>query len=265
MKKITTIIALLLVGLFTNAQVKINSKVMLGGCYDASTGLMWDSLRQFNIIPTTSPYNSTNTSFSMFNATGSNAIVDWVLLSVKSNSITMQKSCLVQRDGVIVDANGNTDIAFNVPDGKYIVQVKHRNHLGCQTLDSLDLSSTSTMIDFTSLSTPLYLRPSPNNNPSPLTGAEKIISGVRCLYPGNCNVAGNYANFVMYSNTSNSDRTSLFNYTGLSGNIFGYSIFDCNLNGYSNFNSTSSISDRLVILGSCNNATNFYVNQQTSF
>jgi hypothetical protein len=86
------------------------------------------------------------------------------------------------------------------------------------------------------------------------------------MYAGNCNIT-TVANsrFISSNSTVTSDRTALFNYTGFTGSINGYSIFDCDMNGTARFNGLNP--DRLTILLNCvnnaNSTNNVIVNEQT--
>ncbi len=56
----------------------------------------------------------------------------------------------MQRDGDIVHTDGTSSIYFiNAATANYYIVIKHRNHLGIMTTNTVALSATSTMVDFT--------------------------------------------------------------------------------------------------------------------
>jgi hypothetical protein len=261
--------------------ILINAKAFLSGPYISSNTIMHDSLRVKGIIPTVEPYSSApyNTAFThvnggggeiasagLFSTTGTNAIVDWVFVELRSAAdaslVLATKSALIQRDGDIVSAaDGSSPIELKGAAGNYYIAIKHRNHLPIMSANPIALSSVATNIDFTNTSTMLYTKTAPNNNPSPLTGAAKVIGSKATMYAGNCNIAGAYKSIVTYSNLASSDRTSLFGHTGATNTVNGYSIFDVDMNGFARFNGLNA--DRLVILNNCaNSSSGLIVNEQ---
>lgn len=149
-----------------NKFLQVGARAFLQGAYDftvANTGLMFDNLRSLPFgsssstanFPSTDPYRVTpyNTAFSHVNNAGietinssnvvaaqsnpADNIVDWVFLELRDlnaspgNIILQTRSALIQRDGDIVDVDGVSPLAFNnLPDGNYILSIRHRNHLG---------------------------------------------------------------------------------------------------------------------------------------
>jgi hypothetical protein len=260
--------------------VKVCAKAFLNGCYDANTGMMYDSLRALNLIPTVTPYGNgiyttgfapmgkETTTATVLATTGANAIVDWVYLELRSktnsSNILYRRSALLQRDGDIVEVDGVSPVSFtNTPTDQYFVSVKHRNHLGVMTAMPQALTiAGANCINFGAPSTNLFTRMAPNNNPAPLTGATKPVGNVRTMYSGNCNISTNQNAFryVYYSNFINSDRTSLFGVTNLAGSVMGYTIFDVNMNGVARFNGTNP--DRLLILQTAAGSNTIFTNEQ---
>ena len=118
--------------------------VLLGVAF--SGGLMQDGLRSQGLIPPSQPYtglgynfigSTTNVSVSpaLLAASGSNAIVDWVVVELRNSpaNVVYSKPALLQRDGDVVDADGSGYLNFPVPAGMYYVALRHRNHLGVRT------------------------------------------------------------------------------------------------------------------------------------
>ena len=125
--------------------IAISPKVMLGGPYVQATQLMSDGLRSGGLIPLTEPYTAqgyshvnggggeTTTSAALA-VTGNNAIVDWVVVELRSTTapygVLATRSALVQRDGDVVAASGSGPVMLFASAGNYRVAVRHRNHLG---------------------------------------------------------------------------------------------------------------------------------------
>ena len=94
----------------------------------------------------------------VLNVTGNDAIVDWVFVELRdaSNPATILKtrSGLVQRDGDVVESSdGVTPLTFSGAAGSsYYVSVKHRHHLGVMTGSSILLTTSGSVVDFTTMS-----------------------------------------------------------------------------------------------------------------
>jgi HYR domain len=276
------------ISITVNASIVVNVKALLSGPYITSAGIMQDSLRVKNMIPTKEPYGSlpyspifahaTNSNIGidctdpilLSNAslvTGGDAIVDWVFLQVRQAAdpsiVLASRSALLQRDGDVVREDGISPVTFQgLPPDNYFISIKHRTHLGLMSDAYMALSETPTLIDYTNASASYFSRASPNNNASPLTGASRIMGGKRAMYTGNCNIGTNaWSRFITYNNTINSDRTSMIGTVGNTGTITGYSIFDIDMNGYARFNGLHP--DRIVLLLNCVNNSSIYVQEQT--
>lgn len=145
--------------------VVLHVRGFLQGAYDSKTGLMRDDLREQGLIPLAQPFSDRMTAFKYRNKdvttpavlaiTGDNAIVDWVLVELRSASNprarSIAKAALLQRDGDVADPLTNEAHLRipNVPEGNYYVSLRHRNHLGVMTKDPILLSPTLTATDFT--------------------------------------------------------------------------------------------------------------------
>ena len=129
---------------FINPQqllIKIDPKLFLQGPYNA--GMMLDGLRTTGNIPTTSPYiDGITCNASVFTATGSNAIIDWVWMEIRDSAdgitIIESMSALLQADGDVVAVNGVSPLTVNVPEGAYYIMLSHRNHLGVRTASTIN-------------------------------------------------------------------------------------------------------------------------------
>jgi len=229
--------------------VSMNLKVILEGPYDALSGLMRDDLRVAGLIPATEPFTAlgfTQTGggggetigAGVLNITGNNAIVDWVLVELRSKSnrsiILATHAALLQRDGDIVEEDGQTPLTFSsTPCDDYYVAIRHRNHFGFVTANVQTLTSTLTL-DLTSTSAPLY-----GSNPM------KIVSGKRVMWAGNCNADL----LIKYIGASN-DRDVI--YARLGGIIptsisSGYFREDVNLDGRVKYMGANNDRDLILI------------------
>ena len=135
------------------AGVALQLKALLQGAVlgSAEPSLMRDDLRKKDLLPITEPYSSINAFKhigsgggetcppSLFEITGTKAIVDWVFVSLldseNSEEVIATHSALITRDGTILNEQGEAVIYFeNVPPGNYHVSLRHRNHHPAITL-----------------------------------------------------------------------------------------------------------------------------------
>jgi uncharacterized delta-60 repeat protein len=213
--------------------ILIQARTHLEGPYDQGTSLMQDQLRIAGLLPTTEPYTAMGydhvggggeqTSPAVLATTGNNAIVDWVLLELRSAgdpaSVIATRSALVQRDGDVVDTDGISPIGFALSPGNYHVAIRHRNHHGVMTASPIALSATPTTIDLTSSATSTWG-----------TDARKNNNGTMTLWPGDANFDG----LVRYTGQNN-DRDVVLSAVGgstptnVANNV--YSGADVNLDG----------------------------------
>lgn len=147
----------------------LSAKVYLSNL-DPASGLMEDYIKTEPNFPLTDPYSvagvyngrythvknsiPSTTTPQVLSTTGSDAIVDWVFLELRSGTaasttVVNTRAALLQRDGDIVAMDGVSPLRFYMPDGDYYLAVRHRNHLGFRTALPITLSATTTVIDFT--------------------------------------------------------------------------------------------------------------------
>ncbi len=129
------------------AGVKLKTYVYGSAFQNNGDVLMRDDLRSLGFLPLEEPYSGfggftqygdgggEETTQSIMDMTGPDAVVDWVFIEVRegadNTNILATCSGLMQRDGDVVSANGDTIIYFpTLPEGDYYVSIKHRNHLG---------------------------------------------------------------------------------------------------------------------------------------
>ncbi len=146
------------------ADILVSPKVFLqGALLDPNTGeenLMRDDLRVNALLPTTSPYDTSEANGVIIMPSGQDAIVDWVLVELRdlidNTIVSYSRSALLQRDGDVVDIDGTSALSFSAPADSYYVAVKHRNHLGVMSNTAIALNSTTTtVVDFTDATNPI--------------------------------------------------------------------------------------------------------------
>lgn len=149
--------------------VNVSSRIILQGAYDATTGLMHDKLLSKGVLPDEQPYGISPFTYAgeerlsseVRNATGQDAVVDWVLLELREAAgafdVIAQRAAVLQRDGDIVEPDdGAVVINFpSVSSGSYRLGVRHRNHQGILTGAPLTFGQTVTVVDFTHPATPV--------------------------------------------------------------------------------------------------------------
>jgi hypothetical protein len=231
--------------------MNLSLKAFLGGAYDSQTGLMYDSLRYKQLIPSTevysvSPFNRPQILFaggetvspSLLSVTGPDAIVDWVYIEVRSganaNQIVATKRALIQRDGDVVDTNGSTKIFLQgFATGQYYISLKHRNHLGIMTANAITVSQVPSLINFTQPSYPVWVNTVITTNPP-----RKISGGAALMIAGDANFNKN----VKYNGLIN-DKESVLTVVGVptpNNVVNGYRTEDINMDGQVKFNSLNN-------------------------
>ncbi len=123
---------------------------LAGSATDASPPQR-DNLRSLGLIPTTDPYGlQKSTTPEVLAVSGDDAIVDWVLVEIRSSDDSSQVltslPALLQKDGDVVATDGLSPPVLGLDSGQYYIVVRHRNHLGVMTSSPVNLSDT---VDFT--------------------------------------------------------------------------------------------------------------------
>ncbi|MEM1216018.1 MAG: hypothetical protein AAGJ82_10055 [Bacteroidota bacterium] len=154
---------------------RVDVKVLLQGTYD-SAGEHRDDLRSGGYLPGGEPYSALGfqqagfgggeaVDLSVYNTTGSDAIVDWLLLEIFDTNTPEQlvatKTVLLQKDGDVVDLDGESVVNIpGLPEGNYRIALLHRNHLPVKIAVPVFLSATTTTIDL--MTDPMTLVGGPN-------------------------------------------------------------------------------------------------------
>lgn len=222
----------------------------LQGPWNPQLNLMRDDLRAQGLIPTTQPYGAApfvhvgvgggeSVTPARLAVTGKNAIVDWVFVELRSamnpTQVIATRSALLERDGDIVDGNGNTRLFFNVPPGQYRVAVRHRNHLGGMSANAVTLGPDMAVVDFTSATMPTYG-----------VEAQTLLSnGRHGLWAGNTIQDG----LLKYTGTGNDRDPILAAVGGLvpTSTVSGYHSSDLNMDGVVKYTGTGNDRDPLLI------------------
>ncbi|MCB9168868.1 MAG: BspA family leucine-rich repeat surface protein [Flavobacteriales bacterium] len=231
-----------------NCGAVVSAKVFLQGPYDSGSGLMNDGLRANGLVPLSEPYTALgyvqvggggeSIDPSVLTVTGNDAIVDWVFLELRNkndNTVAEATRCaLVQRDGDVVDVDGTSPVSFPVASDNYYVVVRHRNHLGVMTLNTVALTASPATVDLTDGSTPTYG-----------TNAQNTVSGTLVLWSGN--VVDDA--FIKYAGANN-DRDPIL--VAIGGTIptattAGYLPSDVNMDGTVKYAGANNDRDQILV------------------
>lgn len=228
------VMQLYIAGTPCSPRITVAPKVFLDGPYVEANLLMSDNLRSASLIPGLEPYtalsfpmvaggNGTAITNGVTTPTGSNAVVDWVMVELRQPAspyaVLATRTALLQRDGDVVGMDGTSPVAFDQAPGSYALSVRHRNHLGVMTSTGVALSSVPTTIDFTNPITATYG-----------TNAQKQVGTKMTMWSGEVTADGT----VRYVGASN-DRDPILQAIGGNtptstvSNV--YSPLDVNLDG----------------------------------
>ena len=229
--------------------VAVNARVLLEGPYNVGTALMNDNMRALGLVPTTEPYTGLGyahvggggetTSPAVLAITGSDAVVDWVVLELRDANnpsiVVATRSALLQRDGDVVDTDGLSPVSLLIGQGEYHLAVRHRNHLGCMTEAPVHLSGgVATAVDFTLSTTPTYG-----------TEACRVTGAVQLLWSGDVSFDG----VVKYTGLSNDRDPILIEIGGTvpTNTVSGYHDTDVNLDGAVKYTGAGNDRDPILI------------------
>lgn len=132
----------------------------------------------------------------IFEITGQDAIVDWIFVELRDKNdnkkIVATRSGLLQRDGDIVDLDGKSSLAFpDVDADDYYIALKHRNHLGVMSKNSLAPNLYVSLVDFRNQSFPNYNIGTVNGlNYNNLSQKTNIKPGYNSMWAGDFNSDG---------------------------------------------------------------------------
>ncbi|MBL7946943.1 MAG: hypothetical protein JNN32_12845 [Flavobacteriales bacterium] len=227
--------------------MNVQVRALLDGPFVGGLGLMHDSLRTRALIPTMEPFSALGFERAgswgetlenpILDVNGSNAIVDWVLVELRSaadpNTILATRAGLVQRDGDVVAADGSPVLHFPSNPTAYHVAVRHRNHLGAMTAAPITPQTGTLTVDFSDPATALYG-----------TEAAVISNGTMRLWAGNAWRDG----LLRYAGTDNDRDRVLTRIGGVipTNVVAGYLQEDLNCDGSVKYSGAGN--DRDLIL-----------------
>jgi hypothetical protein len=185
---------------------KLQAKIFLEGPLDTTTLLMGDDLRQSNFLQTFEPYTDAgyvhlngggneNFKLGLLDSTGSDALVDWVYIELRdpndSTVVLATRSALLQRDGEVVELDGQSPVCFNrVAVGYYYVVIGHRNHCAVMTAMPIFIDNSGTVsLDFTQAMPPVF-----GVEPQVLTATSQVSGGVYVMIGGDADGNGQVQN-----------------------------------------------------------------------
>ena len=233
-----------------DCQTQVAVRMALQGALPSGT-VMQDALRTGGLVPLAEPYSAlgyayvgiapgASTTAPVLAINGNNAVVDWVVVELRNAAapypVVSSRPALLQRDGDVVDRDGDPYIAFPMASGNYRVAVRHRNHLGVMTgaAYALGIDPCRTPIDLRLSTTGTYG-----------TNARKLVGSVQCLWAGDATGDGT----VKYAGGGN-DRDPILTAIGgavPTATITGqYRAEDVNLDGQVKY--AGSANDRDIIL-----------------
>ena len=213
-------------------------------------GYMLDLMRLQGLVPLVEPFSSIpgfappelegggSIDPAVLTTVGANAIVDWVLVelrdSISGSAVLAARAALLQRDGDVVDLDGQSSLAFNIATGHYRIAIRHRNHLGVMTANAFSFLPNGTVqIDLRTGSVPLHG-----------TNATYQENGFHFLWAGNAVADGE----VKYTGAGNDRDMILLRIGGTvpTASSNGYLSEDLNLDGFVKY--TGNGNDRDLIL-----------------
>jgi hypothetical protein len=228
--------------------LSITPRVLLEGPFVQAQGLMRDDLRQNNLLPLIEPFTATGVlvttgsnstiSNAVLSQSGPNAIVDWVLLQLRDPSspatIVSAKPALLQRDGDVVALDGTAPVVVQGNVGLYQMAIHHRNHLGVMTSATINLTTTTTVVDFSAPGLATFG-----------TNARKQVGTLMVLWAGDATGNG----ILKYTGTNNDRDPILVAVGGTTPNNALANVYDkrdTNLDGLVKYTGTGN--DRDIIL-----------------
>jgi hypothetical protein len=236
----------------TTPFVAVSPRLMLEGPYNNSTGLMGDALRGSGLVPALEPYTALGyahagggggetTTAPVLAVTGNNAPVDWVVVELRDVGdpavVLATRSALLQRDGDVVAADGSSAVQFPLSAANFHVAVRHRNHLGVMTEESVALNTIPALVDLTSLATATFG-----------TDARRTINGA---FPTQALWAGDvtFNKEVKYTGSGN-DRDPILSTVGSTtpnNTVTAYSTRDVNMNGQVKYAGSGNDRDPILV------------------
>ena len=220
-----------------------------------SGALMTDGLRSAGLLPLAQPYTGLGYTFvgsptnmsitpSLLAVSGNDALVDWVVVEVRDaaapSTILYSKPALLQRDGDVVDADGDNYVNCPIAPAVYHVALRHRNHLGVMSASAHfhNVDPNISRHDFTGTLTGWY-------QGAYGTNAQVLKGGIQRLWAGDATGNGQ----LRYTGAGNDRDPILTAIGGTTPNNMVSNVYDrrdTNLDGVIKYTGTGN--DRDVIL-----------------
>lgn len=179
------------------------------------------------------------TSTSVFTTQGPTAVVDWVMVELRSavtpGTVVATRSALLLRNGDITATDGTSAVLLTAAPGSYHVVVRHRNHMGIATAQPISLTATSVTVDL-------------RTGASATWGGEarkELSPGVLGMWMGNSVHDGS----IKYAGLNN-DRDAILTVVGgmtPTATMPGYYREDNDLNGVVKYTGASNDRDPILI------------------
>jgi len=226
--------------------VEFSTKVLLQAVLNNDgSNTMRDDLRAQNLLPLTEPYSALpnythiggggeSINASLLADKGNDSVVDWLFLELRSPSdsskVLATQSVLLERDGDVINAQGDAAIVFPAfpSDSLYYVAIRHRNHLGIMIAEPETLDEVEATIDFIDVDTEIDLW----GNQSSVN-----VNGINAMWSGDANGDGR----IIFQGTSNDPNNVFFEVLSAPTNTLiqisyiaeGYTNNDINMDGKS--------------------------------
>lgn len=234
------------------ARVQVSLRAFLAGPFDPSSGLMYDSLRAKGLVPLEEPYTAmgyalphgggesipANTLADQGGQGTGKRIVDWVVVELRDSiypaDVMSTRCALLQRDGDVVELDGESPVVLEATPSSYYIAMRHRNHLGVMSSVPFALGASAITVDLT-------LSPVSAHGIGPLVA----IDSTWALWPGDVTSNGT----VKYTGAAN-DRDPIL--TTIGGTVptavvhNTYATSDVNMDGRVKY--TGQGNDRDIIL-----------------
>jgi len=248
---------------FISTGVNVLSAVYLqgasiGGTEVNGTFTMRDDLRQGALLPYSEPYTTLNgfqhvgdgggesLSANVYDKQGQTAFVDWLMIDLRDtlqpSQVISTRAAMLQRDGNIVDVDGESPVAFpSVEEGYYYVSIRHRNHLGIMNAEPVYLkadTTNATKLDFTDPNTATYGQ-----------HARIEMEGRMAMWAGDVNSDGG----IIFQGNDNENNQAFFDILTADDNV------DTDINFiYKNYGQTDTNLDCSAIFQGNGNDLNIY-------
>ncbi|MBP6312281.1 MAG: delta-60 repeat domain-containing protein [Flavobacteriales bacterium] len=216
---------------------------------DRGTTLMSGDLVTANYVPLQEPYSALGYTFvggggesvslgalDPNPGTPDDMAVDWVVVELRDiagSTVIESRAGILRRNGAVHKPNSLDPLEFTSPPGSYRIAIRHRNHLPAVSAMPFLLNTSTTLVDMTNGSVPLY-------------GIEpvKIVGGKEMLWAGDVSSDGH----VVYTGPGGDRDIILLMIGGVipTNTVLGYHGEDVNLDGVVKY--TLMKNDRDIIL-----------------